>query len=68
MRIDGNISDLFFNTDVSVAAIHDERGQFVEWDHNKLRDEAQMFLNCLARLNVPIPSIDDLTADFYGRI
>ena len=65
--IDGNISDLFFNTDVNVAAEHDLHGNFTGYNETKLRNEAEMFLACLDRLNVAIPTIDELLADFHGR-
>lgn len=67
MSIDGNISDLFFNTDVSAAAQHDLNGKFTGYDDSKLREEAELFLNCLKRLGVAIPSVDDLTSNFHGR-
>jgi len=65
--IDTNISDLFFNTDVSDAAMH-ENGEFVGYDERKLEDEAKMFLASLARLNVAVPSAEDLILDYYARI
>ena len=67
MKVDANISDLFFNTDLQGTKIMD-RGQFVGFDEPKLREEARVFLACLKRLNVPVPSVEDLIADFYGRI
>lgn len=68
MQVNGNISDLFFNTDVSAAAQHDLNGKFTGWDHDKLCAEAQMFLDCLQRLGVDAPPIDDLIADFHKRV
>lgn len=68
MAINGNISDLFFNTDVSGAAEHDASGQFTGYDDAKLREEARLFLNCLIRLDVEVPTADDLIADFYARV
>lgn len=57
-RVNADISDLFFNT------IHDGAVE-----HEPLREEAKIFLASLERLGVtPLPSIDDLTADFYGRV
>lgn len=67
MKINGNISDLFFNTDLNAAAQHDLRGEFTGYDHEALRAEAAMFLGCLERLGIAVPPIDDLTADFYER-
>lgn len=66
--VDQNISDLFFNTDFSEEVIHDEKGQFVDFDQNKMREEADLFLGCLSRLNVAIPSRDALLEDFYKRV
>lgn len=65
--VDQNISDLFFNTDVSDAVVNDNNGNFASYDIAKLRNEAEMFLNCLYRLGVSIPSVDDLLADFDRR-
>jgi hypothetical protein len=66
--VDQNISDLFFNTDMSDAEIKDEKNQFVDWDQNKMREEARLFLGCLERLNVAVPSVDALVEDFYKRV
>lgn len=67
LRVDANISDLFFNTDLSNTRIM-ERGQFVDYDEDKLKEEAQMFLSSLDRLGVATPSVEELIADYYGRI
>lgn len=66
--VDQNISDLFFNTDLSECGDHDARGQFTGWDVAKLQDAAEMFLNCLQRLGVPVPSANELIADFRARV
>jgi hypothetical protein len=69
MSIDQNISDLFFNTDLRGAELtRDSDGVFQGYDDDKLRDDAQMFLNCLEWLGVAIPSVDDLIADFETRV
>jgi hypothetical protein len=69
MKIDGNISYLFFNTELSVAELPTDRdGVFQGYDETKLHDEAEIFLGCLGRLGVATPSVDDLIADFYSRI
>lgn len=65
--VDGNISDLFFNTDLGATARHDDKGQFVDYDHEALRAEAQMFLGCLYRLGVAVPTDDELITDFFNR-
>lgn len=67
-KIDGNISDLFFNLDLEAATIKTADGEFAGFDDDKLRAEAAWFLNCLDRLGVPIPSADDLIADFHSRV
>lgn len=66
--VNQNISDLFFNTDLSGAAEHDAHGQFTGWEVVKLQDEAEMFLNCLQRLGVTVPTADELIADFRARV
>lgn len=68
MSIDQNISDLFFNTDLSDAVMQDEKGMFVGYDETKLQDEALMFLGSLTRLNIDVPTSDDLIENFYSRL
>lgn len=71
VRVDANISDLFFNRDLEAAKLYDTKGgprMFVGYDDEKLRDEAQMMLESLTRLGVAVPSADDLIADFYDRL
>jgi len=68
VRIDGNISDLFFNLDLEATVVKDANGKFVCFDDDKLRAEAGWFIECLDRLNVAVPSIDELIADFYARV
>lgn len=66
--MDQNISDLFFNTDVSDAKEYD-RGDFSGFDDDKMLYEAELFLGCLDRLNVgDLPSARELVDNFYGRI
>lgn len=67
IRIDTNISDLFFNTDLSDTRVM-ENGQFARYDEGKMRTEAELFLGCLERLGVPVPSPEDLVADYYARV
>lgn len=66
-RINGDISDLFFNHDHGEIAVMED-GEFVEYDDNKLRASARDFIGYLERLNVAVPDVDELVADFYGRI
>lgn len=68
MGINQNISDLFFNTDLSGAAKEDAQGKFDGYDEVKLLDEAMMFLGSLSRLGVDIPTSEDLIDDFYKRL
>lgn len=66
--IDGNISDLFFNTDCDDAKVI-EGGKFVRFDEDKLRESAVMFLGCLNRLGVQfLPTPRALVADFLRRV
>lgn len=67
-RVDTNISDLFFNTDLSATKMLDPKGNFTGYNEEKLREEAQMFLSALDRLGVATPSVEDLIADYYGRL
>ncbi len=62
-RVNGNISDLFFNTEHHAS--YDE-GQFVEHDH--LSEEATDFLGCLHNLGVDCPTVDELIHDFRERL
>lgn len=65
MRVDGNISDLFFNTEHH-AAYDSEDGQFL--DHDQLEQEAWDFLTCLQALGVAAPTVAELIEDFHNRI
>ena len=60
------ISDLFFNYDNDTdCAIKNAKGQFVEYDMPKLRNQAEIFLSTLesVRPAVELPTVDDLIAD-----
>lgn len=65
MRVDGNISDLFFNTEHHAAHDSDD-GQFL--DHDQLEQEATDFLAALERLGVVVPTVDELIEDFHNRL
>lgn len=67
MAVDGDISDLFFNTNVSSAAIY-EQDEFRGYDHPKMLEEAVTFLRCLGRLGVIVPAAEELVQDFYKRV
>jgi hypothetical protein len=60
MRVDGNISDLFFNTE---HAYNLGTGEY-----HQIETEAQDFLESLDRLGVSVPSVADLIEDFHNRI
>jgi hypothetical protein len=67
--VDDNISDLFFNTEIPAACItSDAKGQFIEYDHAGMMEHARTFLGCLERLNVTVPTPEELMSDFYGRV
>jgi len=68
-KVDANISDLFFNTDVSRARKLDRKGHFEGWDESILLQEADDMLRCLERLGVPnLPTAIQLIEDFQARI
>lgn len=67
-KVDANISDLFFNSDLDMARRHDSDGNFIGFDDEALRAEAIQFLNYIGRLGVPVPDVDELLADFYERV
>lgn len=50
-KVDANISDLFFNTDVSRARKLDRKGHFEGWDESILlqeaRSSARVLLTCI---------------------
>lgn len=68
MKINGNISDLFFNTDLEDTKKKDAHGNFNGFDEEKLNEEASSFLASLQWLGVEVPSCEDLIADFYARL
>ena len=67
MIVDGNISDLFFNTNMDHATIY-ENGRFLGYKENVIAKEATTFIETLSRLGVATPAPADLVADFYARI
>ena len=64
MKVDGNISDLFFNTEHGV--MYDVDGNFEEF--TSLEEEAKDFLACLDHLGVATPTVEELIEDFNNRI
>lgn len=67
-HVEGNISDLFFNTEHHFKPETDARGKTVGGEHDELEQEAKDFLDCLDRLCVPVPTVDELVADFKKRL
>lgn len=66
--IDIDVSDLFFNHDLT-DAIERENGQIVGWNMEKLREEAETFLGSVERLAPgKAPTVDHLIADFFARM
>lgn len=68
--VDTNISDLFFNRDLSHVKKYD-RGEFVGYDDELLMVEAKDFLASIQRLSprtAPIPTPEALIQDFFGRL
>lgn len=68
MRVDANISDLFFNTDISDARLLDAKGNFVGFNEEAMLGVAEDTLGCLSRLGVAVPSPRELVDDFYKRV
>ena len=61
------LSDIFFNRD-NDAARRLEGDRFVGWDVDKLNEEAQSLLDCLAELGVEgLPTAAVLVEDFIDR-
>lgn len=68
MKVDTNISDLFFNTDHDNAVLTEGK-TFAGYDDAKLLDNAEMTLGCLKRLGVQdLPAARELVQDFHGRV
>lgn len=60
MRVNGDISDIFFNMDHGRDEDTGERPN--------LADNAQLLTKGLERLGVSAPTVGDLIQDFYNRI
>lgn len=67
MTVEANISDLFFNRDLSKAEVYNFEGSFIGYSHPALLEEASMMLENLENLGVSIPTAKDLVSDFYSR-
>lgn len=57
-HVNGNISDLFFNTE----------HRFGDGEYPDLQAEGEDFLACLDRLGVATPTIEELIQDFKDRL
>ena len=68
MRIDGDVSDLFFNLDFEDLKIYHRNGGFLHFDEGKLRDRAQWFSNAIYRVSGRLWSVDDILRDFRARV
>jgi hypothetical protein len=67
--VDTNISDLFFNTELpNGTKKHNAKGQFEDFDHEAMLEHAGIFLASLGRLNVSIPTAEEMVQDFYNRV
>ncbi len=67
-QVNGDISDLFFNHDVSDAVTTDATGAFDGYDVEKLREIASNFIGYLERLGVDSPTPDALVQNFINRV
>lgn len=68
MAIITEISDLFFNRDLSEAEIYGRDG-FEGWDKTKLEDAACELIQCLSCLGVTdLPTVNELVEDFFTRV
>lgn len=68
MSVNTNISDLFFNSDVTQAAIYRNQ-KFVEYNAQELRNLAENFLLILSVItNIELPTPEVLVYDFLDRI
>lgn len=66
--VNDDLSDLFFNIDIDDARVI-EKGRFVGWNEERLREEAETLLGRLERLGVGgLPGPDELVRDFLGRV
>lgn len=65
-KVNGNISDLFFNTEHHYAPPPKKSG--VGGTYPELESEAKDFLACLGALGVTTPTVEELVADFYARL
>jgi hypothetical protein len=68
MQVNALISDLFFNLDHSSNKVVDNKGRFVDFDKDKLKDKAEWFLCALSDLNVFTPKTEELVEDFLKRV
>lgn len=67
--INTEISDLFFNTDMSQAVIYDKNRRFERYNTEKLLDIASDFLSNISSItNIELPNNQELVNDFFARL
>lgn len=67
MRIDGHVSDLFFNLDHDDARLM-ENGHFVNFDDEKMLEQAEWFARSIGHIGGPVYQPAEIVADFYARV
>lgn len=68
MSVNTNVSDLFFNSDITQAAIYKNQ-KFIEYNAQELRNLAKIFLSTLSPIsNTELPTPEVLVYDFLDRI
>ena len=68
MIVNTDISDLFFNYDLTEAKVYHQNGVFSHFNEDKLFEIAKEFLNSLRRLGIECPTARQLIDDFFERI
>lgn len=68
MRITTDISDLFFNTDMDLAATYDKNRMFTGYDQEQLHAIAEQWSETFERASGIHVNPADLVADFLARV
>lgn len=68
MRVNTNISDLFFNYDLSDAHREDTGGDFCGYDDGVMLEKAADVIFSLEHLGVEVPTARELVDDFHARL
>ena len=67
--INANISDLFFNRDLSACKVYDRAGVFIGWDNEALEEEAKTMLSNFEGLGIiSLPTAESVVVDFHERV